>query len=89
MDAEPASSFEPRDKQVGALELGQHGGRVGAVEHGVAQLGGELTQDRDALEKRPLVLVERREDLTAQVLGHETLITSERPHGRTRVVDRP
>ena len=26
VDAEPASSFQPRDKQVGALELGQHGG---------------------------------------------------------------
>ena len=89
MDAEPASSFEPRDKEVGALELGEHGGGAGAVEHGVAELGGELAQDRGAVEKRPLVLVECREDLAAQVLGHEALIASERPHGRSRVVDRP
>ena len=41
------------------------------------------------MEKRPPVLVECREDLAAQVLGHEAVIASERPHGRSRVVDRP
>ena len=89
MDAEPASAFEPRDKEVGALELGQHCGGAGAVERGVAELGGELAQDRGTVQKRPLVLVERRENLAAQVLGHEVVIASERLHGCGRVVDRP
>ena len=64
--------------------------RIGAVEHGVAELGGERAEDRDAAaETIELVLVERGENLAAQVLGHEALVSSERPHGPARIVDGP
>ena len=65
------------------------GGGARAVERGVAELCGELAERRDAVEKRPLLLVERREDLAAQVLGHEALVAVEGPHGGGRVGDRP
>ena len=71
------------------LELGEPGRRVGAVEHAVAELRGELAQDRGAVEERAVVLVERREHLAAQVVGHEAVVASERPHGPRRIVDRP
>ena len=58
MDAEPASTLQPRDEQVGALELGQLGRRIGAFQHGVAEIRGELAENRGALEKRAAVVVE-------------------------------
>ena len=41
------------------------------------------------LEERALVLVERREDLAAQVVGHEAVVSAERAHGPRRIVDGP
>ena len=46
VDTEPATSLQPADEEVRALEPGQHGRRIGALEHGVAELGGETTQNR-------------------------------------------
>ncbi len=89
MDPEPASSFEARDEEVRALELGEDGGGARAVERSVAELCGELAERRDAVEKRPLLLVERREDLHAQILGHEALVAVEATHGGGRIGDRP
>ncbi len=60
-----------------------------ALEHAVAEFRGELAEDRDAVQKRELVLVERRENLAAQVVGHETVVSAERPHGPRRIVDGP
>ena len=89
VDAKPASALQPRDEEVRALELGEPGRRIGAVEHAVAELRGELAEDRDAVQERELVLVERRENLAAQVVGHEAVVSSERPHGPRRIVDGP
>ena len=58
-------------------------------EHAVAEFRGELAEHRDAVQKRELVLVERRENLAAQVVGHEAVVPSERPHGPRRIVDGP
>ena len=87
--AEPAASLQPRDQEVRALELVEPGRRIAALEHAVAQLRGELAEDRDAVQKRGLVLVERRENLAAQVVGHETVVSAERSHGPRRVIDGP
>ena len=83
----PRSSLET--KRFVRSRLGETDRRIGALEHAVAQLGGERAEDRDAVQKRELVLVERRENLAAQVVGHEALVSSERPHGPRRIVDRP
>ena len=71
------------------LELGEPSRRVGAVEHAVAEIRGELAEDRGAVEKRAVVLVERRENLAAQVVGHEPVVSAERPHRPRRIVDGP
>ena len=41
------------------------------------------------MQKRELVPVERGENLAAEVVGHEALISAERPHGPRRIVDGP
>ena len=89
VDTEPASSLQPADEQVGALEPGQHGRRIGALQHGVAELGGESAQNRRPLQERASLVVERRQHLLAQVLGHEALVPSESGYGPARVVDVP
>jgi hypothetical protein len=71
------------------LELGKPSCRIGTVEHAVAELRGELAQDRSAVQKRAIVLLERREHLAAQVVGHETIVSPERPHGPRRILDGP
>ena len=88
MDAEPASALEADDEEVGALELGQHRRRVGAVEHCIAQRGREAAEHGSPKQERANVVAERAEDLVAQVLGHEALVPSEVADRPTRVVDR-
>ena len=58
MDPIPPAPLEPRDEEVQALQLRQLLQRVGALEHGVAELPGELTQDGNAVDERPLAVVE-------------------------------
>ena len=89
VDAKPSASLQPGNEEVGVLELGQLGRRVRALEHGVAEICGELTQDSGALEERAPVIVEGSENLVAQIVGHEALIPSERSHGTDRVVHGP
>ena len=71
------------------LELGDPGRRIGTVEHAVAEFRGELAEDRHPVQERARVLVERRENLAAQVLGHEPVVSPERPHGPHRIIDGP
>ena len=89
VDTEPAPSLQPADEQVRALQPGQHGRRIGALEHGVAELGGESAQNRRPLQERASLVVERREHFLAQVLDHEALVSPEPGHGPARVVDVP
>ena len=76
-----------RDEEVGTLELGERIGGVAPVEHCVAQLRRELAEHRDAVQKGAVVVVERREDLGAQVVGDEALVTAERGHRARWVVE--
>jgi hypothetical protein len=69
------------------LELGQPRCRIGTVEDAVAELRGELAEDRSAVQKRAVVLVECREHLAAQVVGHELIVSAERPHCPRRILD--
>ena len=87
--AKPLSPLQPRDEQVRALELGQHRRRVGSAEHRVTELRAELTENRRTLEEGSAVVLERCENLAAQVVGHETLVAAEGAHGARRVVDGP
>ena len=64
-------------------------GGVRAVEHRVAQLRRELAEHGDAFQEGAAIVVERREDLGAQVVGDEALVAAERGHRTGGVVDGP
>ena len=87
VDAKAVAALESRQEKVGALELGKPIGRVAPVENCVAQLRRELAEHGDAVQKGAVVFVERREDLGAQVVGDEALVTAERGHRSGWVVD--
>ena len=86
MDAEPASSLQPADEQVGALDPGQNGCRIRALEYGVAEFGCESAQNRGSLKERATLVVERSENLLAQVLDHKALVCTEPGHGLAGVL---
>jgi hypothetical protein len=58
MDAEPASPLRSRDEEVRALELGEPGRRIGVVQHAVAEFRGERAENRCAVQKRELLVVD-------------------------------
>jgi hypothetical protein len=89
VDAEPAAALRLGDQEIRALELAEPGRRIGAIQHVVAERGGERAEDRGTVQEGELVLVERRENLAAQVVGHETVVSPERQHGSRRIVDGP
>ncbi len=87
VDPVPTSSPEPEHEEVRLLELGELCRRVGSAEHGVAELGRELPENRGTVEERAASLVQGLENLGAQVFGHESVVPAERPHRRRRVGD--
>ena len=89
VDPEPASSVQSRNEQVRLFEPGKAGRRIGTVQHAVAELRGELTENCNALQERALVLIERCEHLAAQVFGHKAIVATERSHRLPRVLDGP
>jgi hypothetical protein len=89
MNAEPAAPLQPRDEQVRVLQLREPGRRIRTVKHVIAQLRGELPEDRYFFKEPAAVLVKRREDLATQVLDHEPMSPPEPPHGQCRLLDGP
>ncbi len=87
MDAEPASQLEAGREQVQPLQLLDERGRVGSLEDVVAHLGSEAAEDGDVEQERAQPLLERHEDLVAQVVGDKPLVCAELVHGALRVVD--
>ena len=87
VDTEPFAPLQPMDEHVRAFEVGQDGCRIGALEHVVAELGGKAAENRRLVKKRANVVVERGENLVAQVLGDEVEVSSKLAHGPTWVVD--
>ena len=89
VDTKPAASLRPRDELVREPELGEPSRRVRTVERPVAEFRGELAEHRGAVEKRTVVLVERRENLTAQIVGDEPVVSAERPDRPPGILDGP
>ena len=87
VDAEPGAALEARDEQVGVLKLVEPLGGVRAVQSRVAQLRRELAEHRDTLEEGSVILVERRKDLRAQVVGDEALVAAESRYGSGGIVE--
>ena len=77
--------YEPADEQVRTFELGDPGGRVGAAQDLVAQLGVELAEHGGREHERARLLVECRDHLLGEVVGHEPLLAAERVHGNGAV----
>jgi hypothetical protein len=53
MDAEPASVLQLRDQEVRVLERLEDRGRVGLLEHAVAQARGEVAEHRRSQQEQP------------------------------------
>ena len=84
------SHLAPASRRTGSRARARRSGPpISAVEHAVAEVRRELGEDRHPVQERPRVLAERRENLAAQVLGHEPVIAPERPHGPRRILDSP
>src|SRR4051794_10738373 len=80
MDPEPFTVLEPGDQEVRVLECVEPRGRVGIVEHTVAEAGSELAEDRRAQQEPARALVEGAENLVIQVVGDEPMLSTELAH---------
>jgi len=85
--SEPLAALEAEHEQIRLLELTEHRRRVGASEHGIAQLGREVAEHCRAKQERPAVGIERREHLLTQVLSDITVITAEVKYRAISIID--
>src|SRR4029079_5201820 len=81
MDTEPSRVLQASDEEVRMLQRRERGRGVGASEDVVAELDGEVTENRRAQQEPARCLIERAEDLVVQVLGDESMISAELAHG--------
>jgi hypothetical protein len=87
--AEPVAVLRSRNEQKRAFELGKPRSRVGAAEHLVAERRGELAQNRECVDERAAIVVERSEYLGAQVPGDEAMAALEPLHRLGRFLELP
>ena len=69
------------------LQRLERGRRVGASEDVVAELGGEVTENRRAQQEPARRLIERAENLVVQVVGDESMISAELAHRVVLILD--
>ena len=77
-----AGTVKRHQEQVGALERLQRRRRAARLEHGVAERARHALENGGPGQEAQLVGRQAREELGAEVVGHETVVPPERGHAR-------